>query len=137
MTSLFFERWFYLPVKLDASSVILVSANQRSGTTTDAAKYRDFYTVDNKLYYVQRGTGYSDKNVRFVEFNATFGSKITSLAYAFFDLDELWVGCEDGSIYAYNIGNINAPKLLFEKKLNGKVISMKQIGWHTSSHDWY
>lgn len=137
VTSLFFERWFYLPVKLDASSVILVSANLRSGSTPDAAKYRDFYTVDNKLYYVQRGTGYSDKNVRFVEFNATFGSKITSLAYAFFDLDELWVGCEDGSIYAYNIENINDPKLLFEKKLDGKVISMKQIGWHTSSHDWY
>lgn len=132
-----FERWFFLPVKLDASSVILVSANGRTGTTADAAKYRDFYTVDNKLYYVQRGTNYSDMEARFVEFNASFTSKITSLAYAYFDLDQLWVGCEDGSIYAYDIKNINTPKLLFEKKLNGKIVSMKQIGWHTSNHDWY
>lgn len=133
-----FERWFYLPEKLDASSVILVSANLRGyGETADAAKYRDFYTVENKLYYVQRGIDYYDTNVRFVEFNASFPVKITSLAYAFFDLDQLWVGCEDGSIRAYDITSINEPKLLFEKKLDGKVVSMKQIGWHTSSHDWY
>ena len=137
LTYLGFERWFFLPVKLDASSVILVSANGRSGTTADDAKYRDFYTVDNKLYYVQRGTNYYETEVRFVEFNASFASKITSLAYAYFDLDQLWVGCEDGSIYAYDIKNINTPKQLFEKKLNGTVVSMKQIGWYTSYHDWY
>ena len=117
--------------------MILVSANGRSGTTADDAKYRDFYTVDNKLYYVQRGTNYYETEVRFVEFNASFASKITSLAYAYFDLDQLWVGCEDGSIYAYDIKNINTPKQLFEKKLNGTVVSMKQIGWYTSYHDWY
>lgn len=139
VTSFGFERWFYLPVKLDESSVILVSGNNRykSEKYAEEAKYRDFYTVDNKLYYVQRGKDYYDKTVRFVEFNATFNSKITSLAYAYYNFDQLWVGCEDGSIYGYDIRNINEPKLVCEKKLNGKIVSMKQIGWHTGNHDWY
>ena len=139
VTSFGFERWFYLPVKLDESSVILVSCNNRykSEKYADEAKYRDFYTIGNKLYYIQRGKDYYDKTVRFVEFNATFSSKITSLAYAYYNLDQLWIGCEDGSIYGYDIRNINDPKLVCEKKLNGKIVSMKQIGWHTSNHDWF
>ncbi|WP_176554964.1 PKD-like family lipoprotein [Butyricimonas sp. Marseille-P3923] len=138
LTYMGMERWFYLPVKLDASSVILVSASNRDiSETANAAKYRDFYTVGDKLYYVQRGTDWSDKTVRFLEFNASFPSKITALAYAFASLDQLWVGCEDGSMFAYDIRNINSPKLVFEKNLGGKVVSMKQIGWHTSNEDWY
>ena len=105
--------------------------------TANAAKYRDFYTVGDKLYYVQRGTDWSDKTVRFLEFNASFPSKVTALAYAFASLDQIWVGCEDGSMFAYDIRNINSPKLVFEKNLGGKVVSMKQIGWHTSNEDWY
>lgn len=138
-TSLWFERKVYLPVKLNESSVILTSGNYRysSQTYAEYAKYRDFYTVDNKLYYIQRGTGYSDMTVRNVEFNASFDSNITSLAYAYFELDQLWVGCEDGTIRGYDIKNINAPQLLFEKKLSGKIVSIKQIGWHTSNHDWF
>ena len=133
-----FERWFYLPVKLDASSIILTSGTLRSNSeTANAAKYRDFYTVGDKLYYVQRGTDWSDKTVRFLEFNASFPSKVTALAYAFASLDQIWVGCEDGSMFAYDIRNINSPKLVFEKNLGGKVVSMKQIGWHTSNEDWY
>lgn len=54
-----------------------------------------------------------------------------------FDLDQLWIGCEDGTIQAYDIRNINSPVLLFEKNVGGKVASIKQIGWHTTSHDWY
>ena len=80
---------------------------------------------------------YFDFSMRVVKFNATIPSKITSLAYAFFDLDQLWIGCEDGTIQAYDIRNINSPVLLFEKNVGGKVASIKQIGWHTTSHDWY
>lgn len=134
------ERWFYLPVKLDESSVILVSANNNSkylSQYVDDAKYRDFYTIGNKLYYIQRGTGYADMTPRFVEFNATFNSKITSLAYAYYYLHQLWIGCEDGSIYGYDITNINNPRLVCEKKLNGKIVSIKQIGWRTTNHDLF
>lgn len=138
LTYMGFERWFRLPVKLDASSVFLVSASQRDiSAEVNAAKYRDFYTVGNKLYYIQRNTGYYDKSVRFLEFNAEFSSKITSLAYAYANLDQLWVGCEDGNIFAYDITNIASPRLLFKKNVGGKVVSMKQIGWHTSYEDWY
>lgn len=135
-----YERWFRLPVKLDASSVILVSANLHSEYNEEAneAKFRDFYTVDNKLYYIQRSKEYYDYNSnRFFEFNASFSSKITSLAYAYANLDQLWVGCEDGSIFVYNIRDIASPQLLFKKNVGGKVVSMKQIGWHTSYDDWY
>ena len=132
-----FERWFRLPVKLDASSVFLVSSNYRSSTYAEDAKYRDFYSVGNELYFVQRAADWMDTSVRFLKFNATIPSKITSLAYAFFDLDQLWIGCEDGTIQAYDIRNINSPVLLFEKNVGGKVASIKQIGWHTTSHDWY
>ena len=127
-----FERRFRLPVKLDASSVFLVSS-----TYAEDAKYRDFYSVGNELYFVQRAADWMDTSVRFLKFNATIPSKITSLAYAFFDLDQLWIGCEDGTIQAYDIRNINSPVLLFEKNVGGKVASIKQIGWHTTSHDWY
>lgn len=132
-----FERWFRLPVKLDASSVFLVSSNYRSSEYAEDAKYRDFYSVGNELYFVQRPDFYFDFSMRVVKFNATIPSKITSLAYAFFDLDQLWIGCEDGTIQAYDIRNINSPVLLFEKNVGGKVASIKQIGWHTTSHDWY
>ena len=132
-----FERWFRLPVKLDASSVFLVSSNYRSSEYAEDAKYRDFYSVGNELYFVQRAADWMDTSVRFLKFNATIPSKITSLAYAFFDLDQLWIGCEDGTIQAYDIRNINSPVLLFEKNVGGKVASIKQIGWHTTSHDWY
>lgn len=131
------ERKLTLPVKLDASSVFLVSSNYRSPTYAEDAKYRDFYSVGNELYFVQRPDFYFDFSMRVVKFNATIPSKITSLAYAFFDLDQLWIGCEDGTIQAYDIRNINSPVLLFEKNVGGKVASIKQIGWHTTSHDWY
>ena len=131
------ERKLTLPVKLDASSVFLVSSNYRSSTYAEDAKYRDFYSVGNELYFVQRPDFYFDFSMRVVKFNATIPSKITSLAYAFFDLDQLWIGCEDGTIQAYDIRNINSPVLLFEKNVGGKVASIKQIGWHTTSHDWY
>ena len=42
-----------------------------------------------------------------------------------------WINC------GYDIRNINSPVLLFEKNVGGKVASIKQIGWHTTSHDWY
>lgn len=131
------ERKLTLPVKLDASSVFLVSSNYRSSEYAEDAKYRDFYSVGNELYFVQRAADWMDTSVRFLKFNATIPSKITSLAYAFFDLDQLWIGCEDGTIQAYDIRNINSPVLLFEKNVGGKVASIKQIGWHTTSHDWY
>lgn len=131
------ERKLTLPVKLDASSVFLVSSNYRSSTYAEEAKYRDFYSVGNELYFVQRPDFYYDFSMRVIKFNATIPSKITSLAYAFFDLDQLWIGCEDGTIQAYDIRNINSPVLLFEKNVGGKVASIKQIGWHTTSHDWY
>lgn len=131
------ERKLTLPVKLDASSVFLVSSNYRSSKYAEDAKYRDFYSVGNELYFVQRPNFYFDFSMRVVKFNATIPSKITSLAYAFFDLDQLWIGCEDGTIQAYDIRNINSPVLLFEKNVGGKVASIKQIGWHTTSHDWY
>ncbi len=130
-------RWFRLPVKLDASTVFLVSSNNRSAATSNAAKYRDFYSVGNELYFIQRAKGWSDKSIRIVKFNATFPSKITALAYSFFDLDQLWVGCEDGTVCAYNIRNIESPVLLFKKNVGGKVASIKQMGWHTGNHDWY
>lgn len=131
------ERKLTLPVKLDASSVFLVSSNYRSSEYAEDAKYRDFYSVGNELYFVQRPDFYFDFSMRVVKFNATIPSKITSLAYAFFDLDQLWIGCEDGTIQAYDIRNINSPVLLFEKNVGGKVASIKQIGWHTTSLDWY
>lgn len=131
------ERKLTLPVKLDASSVFLVSSNYRSSTYAEDAKYRDFYSVGNELYFVQRPDFYFDFSMRVIKFNATIPSKITSLAYAFFDLDQLWIGCEDGTIQAYDIRNINSPVLLFEKNVGGKGASIKQIGWHTTSHDWY
>ncbi len=131
------ERWYMLPVKLDASSVFLVSSNNRSGATADAAKYRDFYSVGNELHFIQRAKAWSDKSKRIVKFNATFPSKITALAYSFFNLDQLWVGCEDGTICAYDIKNIESPVLLFKKNVGGKVASIKQMGWHTVNHDWF
>ena len=67
-------------MKLDASSVFLVSSNYRSSEYAEDAKYRDFYSVGNELYFVQRPDFYFDFSMRVVKFNATIPSKITSLA---------------------------------------------------------
>lgn len=126
------EDWYYFPMKLDASSVFLTSGTLYTG---DPARDRDFYSVGNELYYMQRDPGVY--GARPIKFNASFPSKITALAYDFRTMTQLWVGCEDGSIYAYNISNISSPQLFLKKNIGGKVVSMKQIGWHSSYDDWY
>ena len=38
------------------------------------------------------------------------------------------IGCENGELLFYDIANIRAPKLINEYKLNGKVVTCKEIG---------
>ena len=60
-------------------------------------------------------------------------SKVTYMGYttnntAADEYKKLVIGCENGELLFYDIANIRAPKLINEYKLNGKVVTCKEIG---------
>lgn len=60
-------------------------------------------------------------------------SKVTYMGYttnntATDEYKKLVIGCENGELLFYDIANIRAPKLINEYKLNGKVVTCKEIG---------
>lgn len=140
-------RWHRMPFRLDKSSVILTSCNLRSEATSKTAATRDYFTVsgDNKLHYMQRSQGLYDTSFTHHIFpidsqkfpDQEFPSKITALAYDYYYCDRLIVGCENGEVFLFDINQPANPKLLFEGKAEGKILSFKQLGMRTSSHDSY
>ena len=125
-------RYFRVPLTLDESSVFLLSASfARSGISLIPAAYRDFFSSGNKLYYAQRGTSaveYTTYVVTSFMNGMSFDSKITCLSYDSMDnCKKLFVGCEGGEIYVFDISVIQNPVLLYKTKMKGKVVCGKQL----------
>lgn len=126
--------------KLDPTSCILSSgATYRWGyPSTDVAARTTYYTVGNKIYYVQRIAN-DMWGKKFEEFvlpkGVTIKSKITYLAISFLTCNEFVVGCENGDLYIFDITALNAPKLLFQGNLGGKVMSARQLGLRRPTSD--
>lgn len=131
-------RYFYLegPVK---DSKYLLSANLRTGRNYNSPAH-DFFSVDNKLYYLQRDLlSMFEMQPPKQELAVQIDSKITFLTYDWNDCGMLVIGCEDGSLYGYDIKHIEAPQLVFKLNVGGKVVAAKQLGYKsiTASHDYY
>ncbi len=123
-------RWHGVRVDLNESSVFMMSA-ATDGRNAISATNRDFFSVDNKLYWAQRGVTYADYSTYNVsEFmnGYVFDSNITALAY---DLNNsytrLVVGCENGEIYIFDISVIQNPQLIYKTRIDGKIAEIKQL----------
>lgn len=126
--------------QLDSTSCFLSSgATYRFGyPSTDVASRTTYYTVGNKIYYVQR-IAYDMWGKEFKEFTlpkgVTINSRITCLALSFLTCNEFIVGCENGDLFVFDITALNAPKLLFQGNLGGKVMSARQLGLRRPTSD--
>ena len=132
-------RYFYLDGPVQDSKYLL-SANLRDSRYNNNAPSHDFFSVDNKLYYLQRDLlNMIDNTPPKKELAVDVDSKITFLTYDWEDCGTLVIGCEDGSLYGYDIRRIEKPELIFKLNVEGKVISAKQLGYKsiTVNHDYY
>lgn len=127
----------YAMERLDKSSQILISGTARTDRTSKNAASRTFYSVGNKLKYVQRAQDWYAKPQRVVEFPYSFDSKITCLTYAYLVCDRLVVGCENGDLFIFDINFIDSPQLLFKGKVKGKVMECKQLGQRRPGNDTF
>lgn len=138
----YFSNSFFLEntPKLDESSCILSSgATYRFGyPSTDIASRTTYYTVNNEIYYVQR-IAYDMWGKEFKKFElpkgVTISSKITYLALSYFLCNEFIVGCENGDLFIFDITALNAPKLVFQGNLGGKILSARQLGERRATSD--
>lgn len=129
---------FYFQPELTKENQILVSANNRRDATSMNAKYRTYISMGKKLFYFDRSRTPMDASMTSGYFPSTdyeFPSKITCLSYDFYACDRLLVGCENGDVFVFDITQIRNPKLEYQGKVKGKVLSFKQVGLRTASHD--
>lgn len=119
-------RWNVLSNKLNEESVILVAANGRKDVP---AVFRDFYSIGDEIYFIQRQSSwlqYDFKEVPFMKLD----SKVTYMGYETYDTNNtiIVIGCENGDILAYDITNIKQPVEVFKENVGGKVLGIKQLG---------
>lgn len=128
---------FDLPVKLDEKSQIIASGNSRSGTTCQTMARTMLYTKGKKVYFAQRNAwasfGFLDITYGEVAVDVTADINYMSLAY--YDMDKLFLACENGDIYVYNIKNLKYPTLEYQGHVDGKVLETRQLGQHTQTSD--
>ena len=129
------------PKKLTKDNIILTSGNTRTASTSMNAKYRTYISVGKKLYYFDRNRTPMQGNITasgcFPTNEFEFPSNITCLNYNFYTCDKLFVGCENGEIFIYNVTYNGNPQLEFKGKMKGKIISTKQPGLRTSGNDMF
>lgn len=129
-----------LPKRMTKENKILLSGNGRSRGNYDNAKYRIYISFDNKLLYVDRSRVFMDNSYKsefFPNNSHVFPSKITCLTYDFDEYNKLLVGCENGEFFVYDITQLRNPILEYQGKVKGKILSFKQLGMRTASHDNY
>ena len=127
---------FELP-EFDESCIILTSCTMR--LRANSVKYH-LYTVNGtEVHYITR-----DPNAMMTEQISSTSllqvdSKITCMTYDWDGCTTLWIGCENGDLYEYDITIIQKPKLVSKRNVGGKVVSMKQLGVNsmTDRIDYY
>lgn len=68
-------------------------------------------------------------------------SKVTYIGYTTYmaadEYKKLVIGCENGELLFYDIANIRSPKMINEYKLDGKVVTCKELGMVYGMKDAY
>ena len=62
-------------------------------------------------------------------------SPITYLTLAYYDCNQLFVGCENGDVLIYDITTYDLPILLFKGNVGAKVFKVRQLGQQSPSND--
>lgn len=117
-----------VPELLDASSCILSSGSNRLGATCQQAARAIFFTVGNEVRYLLYD-GSSSPSIRYRTMPLSdITSPITYLTIAFYDCNQMIIGCENGDVFLYDITSYDIPSLLFKGNVGGKVLKVRQLG---------
>lgn len=124
-----------VPELLDASSCILSSGSNRLGATCQQAARAIFFTVGNEVRYLLYD-GSSSPSIRYRTMPLSdITSPITYLTIAFYDCNQLFVGCENGDVFIYDITSYDFPRLLYKGNVGGKVLNVRQLGLRSPGCD--
>lgn len=117
------------------NSIFLTSANNRS--YVKAPKYHLFTDGQGKISYIERQEGLQAPINQGTLL--TLDSKIVFMTYDWYDCSSLWIACENGDIYRYDVSVMLNPRLMFKINIGAKVVSMKQLGFRsmTTNLDYY
>ena len=119
---------------LDSSSCFLSSGNWRNIATCQTAARTIFYTIGNEVtYFLYPGTLSAPQQKKLSLPEVT--SPITCLTMSYALCNQLFVGCENGDVFIYDITVYDAPKLLYKTNVGGKVFKVRQLGSQTPSSD--
>ena len=124
-----------MPEHLDASTCIVSSGSNRIPQTAQLAARSIFYSIGSEVYCIQYAasylSGYQKKKMALSDFT----SPITYMTIAYYDCDQLLVGCENGDVLIYDIKSYDLPILLFKGNVGGKVLKVRQLGSQSPQND--
>lgn len=135
-----FEKNVRIP-RIERGEPLLTTTSLRSERTAKEACQRVFFIYNGKLTYYEQEANYMIPgmkgawNFAYPEGQPKPESKITALIYEYFDCSELLIGCENGDYFLYNIQEIRKPRLLAHGNAGGKILSIRESGLRTVSHD--
>lgn len=128
---------FDLPIQLDENSQIVASGNSRTPMTAQTMARTMIYTKGQKVYFAQRSPyanfGYMD--ITYGEIAVDVTSDICYMSVAYYDMNKLFLACENGDIFVYDITTLKFPTLEYQGNVGGKVVEARQLGMHTSTSD--
>ena len=128
---------FDLPIKLDEKSQIITSGNSRTPITAQTMARTMIYTKGQKVYYAQRNAyaNFGYKDITYGEIAVDVTSDICYMSVAYYNMDKLFLACENGDIFVYDITTLKFPTLEYQGNVGGKVVEARQLGQHTSTSD--
>lgn len=126
---------FEMPERLDASNHIVSSGSNRVPQTAQLAARSIFYSMGTDVYCIQYAASYLSgyRKIKMALNDVT--SPVTYMTIAFYNCDQLFVGCENGDVLIYDINSYDMPILLFKGNVGGKVLKVRQLGAQSTQND--
>ena len=137
-TGALYFQWadFTVPELLDSSSCILSSGSNRTPATCKVAARTIFFTKGNEVRYFLYEGSLNLINVYYRTMPLKeVTSQITSISLAVYDCNQLFVGCENGDVFIYDITSYDFPRLLYKGNVGGKVLNVRQLGLRSPGCD--
>ena len=126
---------FEMPERLDASNHIVSSGSNRVPQTAQLAARSIFCSMGTDVYCIQYAASYLSgyRKIKMALNDVT--SPVTYMTIAFYNCDQLFVGCENGDVLIYDINSYDMPILLFKGNVGGKVLKVRQLGAQSTQND--
>lgn len=121
--------------RFDASSCFVSSGSNRFPATCRTAARTIFYSKDNQVHYmIYDGTVFASTQMKTMSL-PDITSTVTCLTLAYYNCNQLFVGCENGDVLIYDITTYDLPVLLFKGNVGAKVFKVRQLGQQSPSND--